>query len=275
MSQDGFKQAEDEFFRLKGQLATGRIKPGQFEAARKKLTVRDTDGRSWVLSADASIWQAEGGTAPSHPAAASARPATAQALPTSTPPGEPPPRRKRSCLGGCLRFFGILLLALIVATLILYFWPQIVQTVDSFKPGLRPGACKKIVSAVTSETASGDKLLCQFDLTDVISIEQAASRDDALGQIAAYTQMQRQLLATLATSEGFADHSTWQAESAIYDVQAMLSGAPAFTREGLLVYRDRYLILVRLSNWRDEAALKARWETLAADARTLIDDKFK
>ena len=33
MAQDRFKQAEDEFFRLKGQLATGRITPQEFTTA--------------------------------------------------------------------------------------------------------------------------------------------------------------------------------------------------------------------------------------------------
>jgi len=128
---------------------------------------------------------------------------------------------------------------------------------------------------VTSEQATGDKLICQFGLADAVSIQQLASGEAALKQIASYTEMQKKLLPSLAKVEGFADRSTWVADAAIYDVRATFSGKPVYTKEGLLLYRDRYLIQVRLSNWGDEAALKARWDALVASARKLIDDKFK
>ena len=39
MAQDKFRQVEEEFFRLKGQLAAGRITQPQFDAALKQLII--------------------------------------------------------------------------------------------------------------------------------------------------------------------------------------------------------------------------------------------
>lgn len=53
---DPFRRAEDEYFRLKGQFATGRITRAQFDAALKALMVQDAQGSYWMLGADDGKW---------------------------------------------------------------------------------------------------------------------------------------------------------------------------------------------------------------------------
>ena len=45
VSNDQFRQAEDQYFLLKGQLETGRITREQFDAALKELMIQDAQGR--------------------------------------------------------------------------------------------------------------------------------------------------------------------------------------------------------------------------------------
>jgi len=63
MDEDRFKKAEDEYFRLKGQLAAGRITAEQFEVALKDLMIEDTQGRYWMLGADSGQWYVHDGQA--------------------------------------------------------------------------------------------------------------------------------------------------------------------------------------------------------------------
>ncbi|MDE3089660.1 MAG: hypothetical protein KGJ80_09815, partial [Chloroflexota bacterium] len=51
-----FKSAEDQYFRLKGKLAAGRITREQFDAALKALMIQDAQGRYWILGADTGKW---------------------------------------------------------------------------------------------------------------------------------------------------------------------------------------------------------------------------
>ncbi|MBI4670365.1 MAG: hypothetical protein HY741_01680 [Chloroflexi bacterium] len=51
-----FAQAEQEFFRLKGQLETRRLTSEQFENALHALMVQDAQGRYWMLGADSGVW---------------------------------------------------------------------------------------------------------------------------------------------------------------------------------------------------------------------------
>ena len=67
MSADQFRRAEDEYFRLKGQLAAGRITPEQFEAALKNLMLQDAQGRWWMLGPDTGKWHVHDGTTGSKP----------------------------------------------------------------------------------------------------------------------------------------------------------------------------------------------------------------
>src|SRR5574341_1159025 len=56
MSEDQFKRAENEFFRLKGQFAAGRLTRIQFETALRDLMVQDAQGRYWMLGVDSGNW---------------------------------------------------------------------------------------------------------------------------------------------------------------------------------------------------------------------------
>jgi hypothetical protein len=51
--------------------------------------------------------------------------------------------------------------------------------------------------------------------------------------------------------------------------------APIFTREGVILYRDRYLIQLRLANWSAETALQLRWDALLGNVRRLVDARFR
>ncbi|MBI5305454.1 MAG: PD40 domain-containing protein [Chloroflexi bacterium] len=62
MSVNPFQRAEDEYFRLKGQLATGRITQEQFDAAVKELLIQDAQKRYWMLGPDSGKWYVHDGT---------------------------------------------------------------------------------------------------------------------------------------------------------------------------------------------------------------------
>ena len=61
MNANQFQQAEDNFFRLKGQLATGRITPEQFDTAVKELMIQDAQKRYWMLGPDSGKWYVHDG----------------------------------------------------------------------------------------------------------------------------------------------------------------------------------------------------------------------
>ena len=88
---DPFQRVQDEYFRLKGQLATGRITREQFEAALKALMVQDAQGRYWILGADSGKWYVHDGgqwVESTPPQAQDAKPLT---LPErGAPPSVPP-----------------------------------------------------------------------------------------------------------------------------------------------------------------------------------------
>ncbi|MBI5030764.1 MAG: hypothetical protein HZB51_09570 [Chloroflexi bacterium] len=56
MSSKPFRAAKEQFFRLKGQLSTGRITQQQFDAALKQLVIQDTQGCYWILHPDSGRW---------------------------------------------------------------------------------------------------------------------------------------------------------------------------------------------------------------------------
>ncbi len=53
---DPFQQVETEFFKLRGQFATGHISAEEFDAALQELQVRDAKGRVWMLGANTGQW---------------------------------------------------------------------------------------------------------------------------------------------------------------------------------------------------------------------------
>lgn len=54
--QDAFHQVEQEFFRLRGQFAVGRISAKEYDEALRHLQVRDAEGRVWMLGANSGRW---------------------------------------------------------------------------------------------------------------------------------------------------------------------------------------------------------------------------
>lgn len=54
--QDAFTQVEEEFFRLRGQFAVGRISAQEYDEALRHLQVRDAEGRVWMLGANSGRW---------------------------------------------------------------------------------------------------------------------------------------------------------------------------------------------------------------------------
>ncbi len=57
MQNPKFAQAEQEYFRLRGQLVTGRITREQFLSAVHALTFADSEGRVWTIDADSGKWR--------------------------------------------------------------------------------------------------------------------------------------------------------------------------------------------------------------------------
>lgn len=141
--EDRFRKLEDEYFRLKGQLAAGRITQDQFQKALSDLMIQDAQGRYWMLGLDSAKWNYHDGAkwveadpytmaAPSAPirppelppsanAPSSAVPQSAAAPPArAVPPAAPvqyaappAPRSGMGC-GGCLLRGCLVLIVLLI-----------------------------------------------------------------------------------------------------------------------------------------------------------------
>ena len=84
---NSFSQVEDEYFKLKGKLATGHITQAQFDVALKALMIQDAQGRWWIIGANDSQWYVNDGTrwVQAEP------PASSPVLAVPTPPIARPP----------------------------------------------------------------------------------------------------------------------------------------------------------------------------------------
>jgi len=60
VSNEPFQKVEDEYFRLKGQLAAGRITSEQFNTALNDLMI-EHEGRWWMIGADSGKWYVHDG----------------------------------------------------------------------------------------------------------------------------------------------------------------------------------------------------------------------
>ena len=56
MSDQRFRDAEDEYLRLRGKLATGHITRAQFDAAVRQLMLQDGQGRYWTIAPESGRW---------------------------------------------------------------------------------------------------------------------------------------------------------------------------------------------------------------------------
>ena len=102
MSDDRFRRSEDQYYVLKGQLASGRITPEQFNAALQDLIVQDAQSRYWMIGAESGKWYVHDGqnwveAQPYVSAASVAFPAP------PSPPMQAPPHTARPVLwiAGC------------------------------------------------------------------------------------------------------------------------------------------------------------------------------
>ena len=80
-----FQRVEDEYYRLKGKYATGRLTEEEFDQALKDLVFQDAQGRYWIVGAETGEWYASDGGAwlKAQP------PAAATAAPRASPPVAP------------------------------------------------------------------------------------------------------------------------------------------------------------------------------------------
>lgn len=84
MAQDQFRQIEEEFFRLKGQLSAGRLTQQQFDAALKQLMIQDAQGRYWMIG----VWKTGIGTCGNYVARAAWLDDNKKATPFYKPDGQ-------------------------------------------------------------------------------------------------------------------------------------------------------------------------------------------
>lgn len=91
---DGFKRAEEEYFRLKGRFSAGRITREQFEESLKRLMPQDSQGRYWTLGVDDAKWYVYDGASwkQADPSAQAITPA----LPSRAAPVQAPNRPRAS-----------------------------------------------------------------------------------------------------------------------------------------------------------------------------------
>ena len=168
MAKDPFRQAEDQYFILRGKLGTGHISRDQFEAALQDLMIEDTQGRYWVPGVESGKWHVYDGrtwveqdphsagvvakrvapSAPQIPQRQSAPPPPPIAPRRQAPPAiAPQPKKGPGCVRiGCI---GVLVIIFAIAALgaMLYF--QIPQRV-----GLLPSAERTFASTPDREAAT-------------------------------------------------------------------------------------------------------------------------
>ena len=123
MAADKFRQAEDEYFKLRGQFDTGRLTQEQFDEKLRELMQQDAQGRYWMLGADSAKWYYYDGTkwVQSDPYPGSMPPpviVAAAAPPVSAPVSPPPPSAPAAAVAK-ERSFPIIPVLVIILLLIL------------------------------------------------------------------------------------------------------------------------------------------------------------
>jgi hypothetical protein len=116
-STNPFQRTEDEYFRLKGQLAAGRITREQFDAALKNLMVQDAQGRWWMMGADSGKWYVSDGQNWVEANPSGIAPVRVDPMPTRVPPPAPTRSQRASsggCCGPCLAALIVILVALVL-----------------------------------------------------------------------------------------------------------------------------------------------------------------
>lgn len=97
-----FKTVEAEYFRLRGQLAAGRITRAQLEATLKEIMLQDAQGRWWTLGVDSGKWyvrQGETWIESAPPVASTGAPP--QVIVVQVPAQPPAPTYAQTSSSGC------------------------------------------------------------------------------------------------------------------------------------------------------------------------------
>lgn len=152
-----FKQAEDEYFVLRGKVELGRITRTQFETILRDLMVEDTQERYWVLGADSGKWFVHDGqtwveadphttgvegkriatSSPVVPARQAERPAPSVALPAMQPTAVAEPKLQKGF--GCVRVgcIAILLLVVVIVAFVTALYFRVPQQLGFFPSAQR------------------------------------------------------------------------------------------------------------------------------------------
>lgn len=114
MSDDPFRKAQDEYFKLRGQLDAKKLSREDFEASLHQLRVQDAQGRYWMPGAETGDWYVYDGTKwvpgkPPEGGAAGVVAATAA----------PPPTSAKSSGGNSGKILATLLAAIIALALLI------------------------------------------------------------------------------------------------------------------------------------------------------------
>jgi hypothetical protein len=194
---DRFKKAEDEYFRLKGQLAAGRIAHDQFEAGLEGLMIQDAQGRYWMLGSESAKWNVYDGAkwveadpfaapSPASPPRPTDLPRSValprpQAGPNFAPPpsartpvqyAAPPPAKSGMGCGGCLLRSCLLILVLAVIVAVGGFL--------AFRTGaLSPQAALSIYLNITGQGPADIEVENFRDDAIAVSIQQTDAAKDA------------------------------------------------------------------------------------------------
>jgi hypothetical protein len=155
MNENRFKKAEEEYFRLKGQLATGHITREQFDAAIKELMVQDAQGRYWMLGADSGKWFVHDGqnwVRADPPVSAVAGRPTLLPEQVMPPPAYPPPARAapqgRMPPTWAFAVGGVILVLAVCACVALFALRGLPTTVSQIPPAsLAPTSPVEVVTA--------------------------------------------------------------------------------------------------------------------------------
>ncbi len=109
-----FRNVENEYLRLRGQLAAGRITRAQLEATLKEMMLQDTAGRWWTLGVNSGKWFVQqNGTWVESPLPGGAV-STKPGIVAPPPPAATPPASNGCSSCGCI-VMGTLVLILLAA----------------------------------------------------------------------------------------------------------------------------------------------------------------
>lgn len=159
---DPFKRALEEYFLLKGKLATGRITDAEFEAALKALMVQDAQGRYWMLGSDTGKWYVHDGAQWIEglpPGIQAEKPQTLperrQETPASLPPVAPPrPAARKTNILPIVLLGTLVVVAIAVVAYFAIFLNRGEPSVALQAPTTEPAPLTGATTATATETST-------------------------------------------------------------------------------------------------------------------------